>query len=218
MGKYRHNLPPRNARHQKERNVLFDDKQPLPRSGFGLRRSLNRSISRSIVSAAAELKIAGDIASEIDLRRSTHATLLSRRALESELRKGNGRHNVGGMLATLERRARARFPKHAEATISGVGFVDGKILGVWIESPRLKQERECIGDILSWYGVPGIRRDTGDSRLHVSIGESQEVLTLAVRDRAEQALEERLQDITRQRGNILSFGVANIYPQEQLAA
>lgn len=183
---------------QRARNSLPADRElrmalkSNPPESFGVRRRLAYESARPLIDTFYELQESNDIPDNIIARTALHVTLLPRRKLDAQLRRGIViGYEFGRKASALEYDLKERLPRQQEVQLGEVSFYNRrKYLGIQVESETLQQEHKAVLTRLGHLGLKGAFRDV--PALHISLGDVNGNLTRFEREHTREVLQTAL--------------------------
>lgn len=183
---------------QRARNNLPADRElrmalkSSPPGSFGVRRRLSYDSARPLLDTFYELQGSNDIPDNIIARNALHVTLLPRRKLDSQLKRGIViGYEFGRRASALENDLKDWSSPQQEVQLGDVLFYNKrKYVGIQVESEVLQREHREVLMRLGNLGLKGALKDIPS--LHISLGDVIGNLTRFEREHTQEVLQTAL--------------------------
>ncbi|HVI60898.1 MAG TPA: hypothetical protein VM535_01935 [Candidatus Saccharimonadales bacterium] len=207
--KNRKAITPQRCRLEAQREVRRTRNAAIPKA-FGIRRPLERELSRTILSRMGELHAAGDLPESVELRRTMHATLFPHRAFGKQVLKGLAAgYHLGKLNSQLNSGDHGQG--QTEAEMSGVNVYKGRVIYVKLDSPELEAERLHIAETMAAFGLRGLERAAQEATLHMTVGQSKKGMSVTEQRHVRQVIHQEIDQVHPQE-RPLTFESWEIYP------
>lgn len=148
-----------------------------PPAAFGVRRQLAYTSAIPLLDRLYELQDSNDIPDNIRARDALHVTLLPKRKLDNQLRRGIViGYEFGRKASALEHDLKERTPGQVEIQLGRVMMLSkNSHVGIQVKSETLEEEHRAVLSHLGNLGMRGALKDI--PALHVSLGDVEGKLT-----------------------------------------
>lgn len=178
----------------------------MPKS-FGIRRRFTEESETPIISLFKEMQDDGIVSSSVELRNHLQVTLLPRRRLDRQLKRGLVLgYEFGKAVAATQHEIKQSNHKGLEVKLGEIVVIKSKFIVHRIESPELQQELDATNKLLGKFGVKGANRND-QPPLHATLGETADFIAR----REQKYLEKELNEVMPV-GEVAMLEDMEIYP------